>query len=273
MGGIKMSEHTHIGSAETDEVELVRLRLMEDIFDPITTRHLEMLGIAKGWKCLEVGARAGSVAQWLTTRVGRIGKVVATDIETRFLEQFRVPNIEIRQHDIVTDNLEAGEYDLVHCRTLLMQLTEPEKALKQMADAMRPGGWLIIEETDHGSILSSDYTDPSAAPLTAIWRAVNGFLYKKKIVNPYFGRQVRDLVEQLKLIDVTQEGWTCVCRGGEPMAMFDAATLQMAAKPVIGAGLLTKEQLDDALCLLQDPTFMYPALTLFSTCGKKPAQA
>lgn len=53
-----MSEYRYIGSSEKDEVELNRLRLLETIFDPGTTRHLETIGVAKGWKCLEVGAGA-----------------------------------------------------------------------------------------------------------------------------------------------------------------------------------------------------------------------
>jgi SAM-dependent methyltransferase len=268
-----MSEHRYIGSTETYEAELNRLRLLEGILDPTTTRNLEMIGVAESWKCLEVGAGAGSVAQWLSSRVGPTGKIVATDIDTRSLTQLNIPNLEIRQHDIVKDNVEAGQYDLVHCRTLLVTLAEPEKALRRMADAVRPGGWLIIEETDYGSMLSTDITDPSAAPLTTVLRAGNDFLRKMKIVDPYFGRQVRGLVEQLGFIDVIHDGWTCMCRGGEPMALFDAATFQMAAKPMIGTGLITQEQHESMQALLRDPKFNYPGFTLFSAWGRKPVKA
>jgi ubiquinone/menaquinone biosynthesis C-methylase UbiE len=267
-----MSEHRYIASSEKDEVELNRLRLMETVLDPTTTRHLETIGIAKGWKCLEVGAGAGSVAQWLSARVGTTGKVVATDIDIRFLRQLSIPNHEIRQHDIVKDDLETGRYDLVYCRTLLMQLPEPEKALRRMADAVRPGGWLMIEETDHGSILSTDVTNPSAVLLTSTWRALNDFLRKKRIVDPYFGRRVRGLIEQLGFSNVTQEGWTCICRGGEPIARFDAETLKMATKPMIGAGLLMQEQSDSVQRLLLDSTFNFLGLTMFSAWGRKPVQ-
>jgi hypothetical protein len=61
-----MSEHRYIGSTETDEAELNRLKLLEGILDPPTTRHLEMIGVAEGWKCLEAGAGAGPVAQRLS---------------------------------------------------------------------------------------------------------------------------------------------------------------------------------------------------------------
>lgn len=263
-------EHQYIGSGEKNEVELNRLKLMERVLDPTTIRYLERIGVSEGWKCLEVGAGAGSIAQWLSMRVGPAGKIVATDIDPRFLRQLSIPNIEIRQHDIVKDYLERGQYDLVHCRTVLMQLPEPEKAMNRMVDAVRPGGWLIVEETDYGSIVSTDVTNPSAVLFTTTLRTVADFLRKRSIVDPYFGRQVRGLIEQHGFIDVNQEGWTRMCRGGEPMALFDAATIQMAAKPLIGAGLLTPEQNDSVQHLFRDQTFNYPGFTMFSAWGRKP---
>ncbi|MGB8780526.1 MAG: methyltransferase domain-containing protein [Candidatus Bathyarchaeia archaeon] len=234
-----MSEHRYIATDEKDEVELNRLRILERIFDPSTKRHLEMIGVSEGWKCLEVGAGTGSVAQWLSRRIGPGGRIVATEINTRFLRLLSAPNIEIRQHDITKEDLETGQFDLVYCRTLLMQLPEPEKALKRMADAVRPGGWLMAEEWDYGSMLSTDITNPSVAIFTKTWRDSVDFLRKRKVVDAYLGRRVRSLIEQLGLVDVTQEGLTFACRGGDSLAQFDAATLLMGAKPMIAAGLLT----------------------------------
>jgi ubiquinone/menaquinone biosynthesis C-methylase UbiE len=188
-----MSEHRYIASDEKDQVEVNRLRTLEGIFDRSTKRHLETIGVSEGWKCLEIGAGTGSVAQWLSTRIGSAGKIVATEINTRFLRLLSAPNIEIRQHDITRDDLETGQYDLVYCRTLLMQRPEPEKALKRMADAVRLGGWLMAEEWDYGSMFSTDVTNPSAAVFTTTWRAFIDFVRKRRIVDPLFGRRVRSL--------------------------------------------------------------------------------
>jgi predicted O-methyltransferase YrrM len=64
---------------------LVRLRLMEAECDPPTFRYLDAIGVGAGWRCLEVGAGAGSVVRWLSGRVGPRGRVVAVDIDPRFL--------------------------------------------------------------------------------------------------------------------------------------------------------------------------------------------
>ncbi|MFH0748729.1 MAG: hypothetical protein V1915_02260 [Candidatus Bathyarchaeota archaeon] len=120
--------------------------------------------------------------------------------------------------------------------------------------------------------MSADVTNPSALIATATLRTMADFLRKRNITDMYFGRRVRGLIEQLGFIDVLHEGWTCMCRGGDPMARFDAASCQMAAKPLIAAGVLTQEQLDSVQSLFFDPTFNYPGLTMFSALGWKPEQ-
>jgi SAM-dependent methyltransferase len=206
----------------------------------------------------------------LCTRVGPTGKIVATDIDTKFLQRLSIPNLEVRQHDITKDSLETGQYDLVFCRTLLMQLLEPEKALKRMADAIRPGGWLLIEEFDYGSILSADVMNPSAAVFSTTRRALIDFLLEKRIIDLVFGRRVRGLVEQLGFADIAQDGCTFMCRGGDPMANFDVISFRMAGKPMITTGLLRQEQHEQVQRLNSDPTFNYPGPTMFSVWGKKP---
>lgn len=65
--------------------ELVRLHMLERIFDAGTQRRLLATGLTSGWHCLEVGAGAGSIVRWLEQRVGPSGKVVALDTNPRFL--------------------------------------------------------------------------------------------------------------------------------------------------------------------------------------------
>jgi len=267
-----MGDQRYFASNEKDEAELNRLRLVEEFYDPTTIRHLEMIGVSEGWSCLEVGAGAGSIAQWLSSRVGPRGRVVATDLDIRFLRHLSLPNLEIREHDIMKDYLERGRYDLVHCRCLVMHLPQPEKGLKRMANAVRPGGWLLVEEMDYGSILSVDITNPSAADMTAVLRAGFDFLRTMGINDPYFGRRVRSLVEQLEFTDVGQEGWTRANRGGDLMSRLHGMTLQASAKPMIDAGLITQQQHESGQRLLSDPNFYYPGATLFAAWGRRPVR-
>jgi ubiquinone/menaquinone biosynthesis C-methylase UbiE len=136
-----------------DENEGDRLTALASAFDPITRRHLEALGVADGWRCLEVGAGTGTIAEWLSDRVGPKGHVLATDVSLALMEQrgLTADNLELRRHDIVSEPLPEGEFDLVHCRLVLEHLPGRLEALARMARALAPGGWLVIEDMAFGT--------------------------------------------------------------------------------------------------------------------------
>ena len=68
-----------------DEQTSARFAALPRLYDPGTIRHLEQLGVGPGWRCLEVGGGGGSIAAWLSDRVGPTGHVLATDLDPRFL--------------------------------------------------------------------------------------------------------------------------------------------------------------------------------------------
>ena len=110
-------------------VQRERLAALAEVLDPGTVRHLEAIGVGPGWRCLEVGAGGGSIAAWLSERVGDDGAVVATDLDTTVLRELSRPNLEIRVHDVLEDDLPEGAFDVVHLRLLLAWLSEPQRAL------------------------------------------------------------------------------------------------------------------------------------------------
>src|SRR5215831_15233185 len=113
-----------------------------------TFRYMEKCGIALGWNCLEIGAGDGSVARWMAARVGPAGFVLATDIYPRFVLHKGPANMEVRVHDIVTAGLPEGVYDLIHARLVLVWLPARLTVLDKLVKALRPGGWLLIEDYD-----------------------------------------------------------------------------------------------------------------------------
>ena len=129
-----------------------RLSTIEAQYDAGTIRHLEQSGIIDGWHCLEIGGGGGSIAAWMCERVGPEGYVLATDIEPRFLEFLGYPNLAVRRHNIVTDELPEGTFDLVHARMVLEHLPERDHVLRRMVAALKPGGWLVCEDMDEISL-------------------------------------------------------------------------------------------------------------------------
>ena len=88
------------------------------------------------------------MAVWLAGQVGERGQVVATDVDVTYLSRLDLPNLEVRQHNILDDPLDVlgpGSFDLVCSRlTLFWLASRQELAIRRMVKCLRPGGWLVI---------------------------------------------------------------------------------------------------------------------------------
>jgi hypothetical protein len=89
---------------DPDAFERERLALLAQLADPITTQRLIRPAMGPGWGCLEAGAEDGSVVSWLAPRVGPEGRL-RTDLDRRCLLGKLLPNLEVRRHDILADDL------------------------------------------------------------------------------------------------------------------------------------------------------------------------
>ena len=143
-----------------DERAKIRYRELSALYDMQTIRHLKQRGVDKGWSCLEVGGGGGSITSWLCARVGDHGRVLATDIDPRFLQFLTFSNLEVRCHDIRTEGLPEHQFDLAHARLVLMHLPERELALQRMLETLKPGGWVVIEEFDDLTIVPDSSVNP-----------------------------------------------------------------------------------------------------------------
>jgi 2-polyprenyl-3-methyl-5-hydroxy-6-metoxy-1,4-benzoquinol methylase len=110
-----------------------RLDAIEAFLDPGTIKLIDRIDVAAGSHCLELGAGGGSIADYLSRRVGPAGRVVATDIDIRHLAaRVSATNIEVRQHDIVNDLLGAKEFDMIHARLVLEHIPERDMVLHKL---------------------------------------------------------------------------------------------------------------------------------------------
>lgn len=135
-----------------------RLALLEGSLDPATYRRLESIGIGEGWRCLDLGAGGGTVCEWLSIAVGSRGTVVGVDLDARFLRALALPNLEVREENIVDTTLADGSFDLVHTRWTLLHIPERDVVLAKLIALLKPGGILFLEEPDIYSVRATDPT-------------------------------------------------------------------------------------------------------------------
>jgi 2-polyprenyl-3-methyl-5-hydroxy-6-metoxy-1,4-benzoquinol methylase len=227
-----------------------RLALLESFLDPKTKRRLQALGVSQGWNCLEIAAGGGSIARWLSEAVGDSGKVVATDINTALLKDLSAPNLETRDHDILIEDLPEAAFDIVHCRWLLHHLPTPEVAIERMIKAVRPGGWLLLEEVDFFPVHASsnaDYSDFMSALVNTVVSASGR--------DCFWARALPAMVAERSLVDVTGEGGFSLLQGGGEVAEFFALTAEQMRDRMLESHAIDEAKLGRALALLADPAF------------------
>ena len=155
--------------AETAE----RFASLDALYNFRTFRFLETAGIGPGWHCLEVGGGSGSVAAWMAERVGPSGSVLVTDIDPRFMEgsAYRKPaHLELRRHDVGVDPLPEDAFDLIHARLVLLHVPRRQQALARLVAALKPRGWLVIEDFD-GRLIDRTIPVPDAEAAATFKRA------------------------------------------------------------------------------------------------------
>jgi SAM-dependent methyltransferase len=255
------------------EAEDDRLGLLEQLFDPLSRRRREL--VQPGWRCLEVGAGRGSMAVWLAERVGESGQVVATDIDVTYLKRLKLPNLDVRQHNILDDPLDAlgsGSFDLVCSRLLLYHLIgKQEAAIRRMADCLRPGGWLVDEDGDWGTVAPVDPSHPHSARYHRMWQG-GGWLASRGF-DPAFGRKLPLLFEQCGLENIRHEATAEVVRGGSPWARWWQDTMVAHRTWEQADGGLTEAQEEEYRALTipwSDPSFWFLNVLLHACWGQRP---
>jgi SAM-dependent methyltransferase len=245
-----------------------RFPALSDLYDDETIRCLRAIGVAPGWQCLEVAAGGGSIAQWLAGQVGTSGRVLATDLDTRFLESLDDSAIEVRAHDIVRDPLPDSAFDLVHARLILVHLPERELALAKMVGALKPGGWLVCEEFDSLSMAADSAFHPDEYAPKA--QAALQRVMASRGANTRYGRNLAARMRALGLVDVRADGRMAMWQGGSAGARLFRANFEQLREDLLRIGLLTQAELDDDLARLEDPRTLFSSPVMWTVCGRKP---
>jgi ubiquinone/menaquinone biosynthesis C-methylase UbiE len=239
-----------------------RLALLERSLDPGTFRRLETIGVAEGWRCLDVGAGGGTVCEWLARRVGAAGRVCAVDLDTRFVRVLNYPQLEVREEDILTTDLPDASFDLVHTRWTLMHIAERDRVLRKLIELLKPGGTLFLEESDRNPIDTLDRT---------AWRDVSQRVFQIIALRGSKVDWARDLpyiVSQLGLQRVRAEAEHPYFFGGSDLAEFWKISWKRVRDGVAASGADVAEW-DRELAELDDPTRLFVGPMTVSVIANK----
>jgi SAM-dependent methyltransferase len=255
--------------APGDEDE--RLAVLAGNYDPATFRLLEGCGVARGWRCAEVGPGSGSAAAWLADAVGPEGSVVAFDIDISHLDHLvRRSNVEVRQHDIVAERIGEASFDLVHTRLVIEHLPEPERLLEMLAEAVWPGGLLVVECTDMLATAAADPSDPRSRPFDEFMAMSFAAVESMSTFDVGFARRLPRLFDALGFDASGSQVVGRVARGGDFKAAEYALPVITMRSSFVEQGHATAEAIDEYLASLADPDFWFVANNVVSAWGRRP---
>lgn len=136
----------------------VWLRWMVEYDNPFTKTNRSAVIIAQfdlhpGMSVLDAGCGPGRLTIPLAKAVGAEGQVVALDIQSGMLDRVRekaqaenLKNIHFLQAGLGEGKLERNQFDRALLVTVLGEIPDREAALKEIFEALKPGGILSVTE-------------------------------------------------------------------------------------------------------------------------------
>lgn len=239
------------------------------LFDRVTFGHFDRLGVGRAWRCWEVGAGGPSVPAHLAYRVGPEGRVVATDIDTTWLEGHVPGAVEVLAHDVASDRPpDVAPFDLVHARLVLVHVPERELALARMIDALAPGGWLLVEDFDV-ALVSAACLEPLTDAQLRANKIRAGFidLLERRGVDLAYGRQLPRPMRDGGLVAIGADAYFPVARPA--CGQVEVANISQVADALVAAGHASQAELEAHVAAVADGSIDVACPPLVSAWGRK----
>jgi ubiquinone/menaquinone biosynthesis C-methylase UbiE len=110
-------------------------------------------GIEPGMTVLEVGPGNGRYTIETARRVGRKGKVITIDIEPKMIERVQkraqaegITNLEAKVANVYDLPFGDGMFDAIYMITVISEIPEPKRAMKEFYRVLSPSGILAFSE-------------------------------------------------------------------------------------------------------------------------------
>lgn len=138
-----------------------------------------------------------------------------------------------------------------------------------MFQALRPGGWLVIEDFCHAFERGTEPPNPADAELRTVVLALARFMERVTGNEWDFATSLPQSLAGLGLADVGGEGRLVFGRGGSPVAGVIEAALRQVGDQMIATGLVDRPALDEAIVFLTAPTSMVSLPLMVSAWGRQ----
>ena len=259
--------------------ESERLRRQHDELAPESLALLDQVGLRPGDSAIDLGCGPCGVLELLSQRVSPGGRVVGLDanpdhvaMASALMVERGLTEVEVRCADARHTGLEASSFDLVHTRTLLVNVPEPAEVVAEMVRLVRPEGWVAGLEPD-GEAAICYPPDPAYDRLCELFSVA----FARHGADIHTGRRMAELYRHAGLEDVTVKCRAPVYPPGHSRRTIRADLVRAMRPQILDMGLATERDLDQldraARQHLDDPDTVVMPFLWFLAWGRKPASA
>lgn len=263
-----------LGSSEAESARLLR---QAGGLTPESQALLDRAGLRPGQAAVDLGCGPRGVLELLAARVSPGGRVVGIDADPAhvamaagFAAERGLDGVEVMTADARRTGLPSGSFDLVHTRTLLVNVPEPARVVAEMVRLARPGGQVASLEPD----CEYELCYPPHPAITRI-REIFPVVFARNGADPQVARRVPELFRQAALADVEVEATVRVYPKGHSRRTILLDLVQSMRPQVLELGLASGVELDEldatARAHLDNPHTVVMSHPFFLTWGRKPA--
>ena len=257
------------GRADAD-----RIARLSHVMAERTGAFLSRVGVGEGWRCVDVGCGDGQVTIELARAVGPAGRVVGVDNDAEALAIARqaAADAGVEAEFInanATEPFDSDAFDLAYARLLLSHLPDGSAALRAMVAAVRPGGFVAVEDLYTGSLRS----EPPAPVLDRLQEVYSATI-RAHGGDPTIGPRLRALLALAGLEDVREDAVENPMRSVDDK-LFLAELVDNMRTAMLESEAATASELDELKSEIEraarDPERVFYQTRIHQVWGRRPS--
>jgi SAM-dependent methyltransferase len=249
-----------------------RMTLLATVHAPATLTLLDMLGVAPGKRCVDLGCGGGHVTIELARRAGVSGHATGVDLDEALLSAARA---EAAAHGLDNVTFRAGPvegfsetgFDLVYARMLLSHLRDSAGVVGSMAAAVRPGGTVAVEDVH----FTGCFTEPECSAYNS-WVSWFREAVRRNKGDLEIGPRLPVLLRAAGLTNVGVRVAQPVYLDG-PRKQLQQMSMEMTRTAILASGVTSADEYDAAHAELKsftdDPNTLVASPRMIQAWGRR----